>query len=274
MEGQPGLLDGLLADLSAETDDLAGILAGLDAADWERPTPAPGWRIRDQVSHLAYFDEAATLAATDADTFRVEADELTALGPGFPDEIARRYRDVWPGDLLRWFQLARTELLEALRARHPRDRVPWYGPDMSIASSATARLMETWAHGQDIADTLDLVRKSTKRLRHVAHLGVSTFRFAFELRGRQAPRADVRVELIAPDGSTWSWGPAAAEGSVSGPALDFCLVVTQRRHLADTSLSVVGPVATEWMSIAQAFAGAPGPGRNPGQFPQPDRRSQ
>ncbi|MPZ62520.1 MAG: TIGR03084 family protein [Propionibacteriales bacterium] len=271
MDQRVTLLDELLADLTAETDDLTGFLARLDIADWERPTPATGWQIRDQVSHLAYFDEAATLAATDAQRFRAEADELTALGPDFPDKVAGRYRDVQPDELVSWFRRARAALVDTLRARAPRDRVPWYGPEMSITSSATARLMETWAHGQDIVDALSVAREGTKRLRHVAHLGVSTMGFAFGLRGRPVPEAEVHVALTAPDGSTWPWGPEGAENSVSGPALDFCLVVTQRRHHTDTNLRVVGPVAADWMSIAQAFAGAPGPGREPGQFPKPDR---
>ena len=67
-------------------------------------------------------------------------------------------------------------------------------------------------------------------------------------------------------GEDWTWGDEGVVDQVRGPALDFCLVVTQRRHLDDTALEVEGPVAAEWMSIAQAFAGPPGPGRKAGQF--------
>ena len=76
------------------------------------------------------------------------------------------------------------------------------------------------------------------------------------------PTEPIRVELTAPDGQTWTWGPAHAADRVTGPALDFCLAVTQRRHRSDTSLVVTGPVASQWMAIAQAFAGA-GPGQGP-----------
>ena len=61
--------------------------------------------------------------------------------------------------------------------------------------------------------------------------------------------------------STITWGPSDAANTVRGPAEDFCLVVTQRRNVKDTGLAVTGPVATEWMTVAQAYAGAPGPGR-------------
>ncbi len=69
----------------------------------------------------------------------------------------------------------------------------------------------------------------------------------------------------APGGGTWTWGPDGARDMVTGPALDFCLAVTQRRHVDDTTLRITGPVAAEWMGIAQAFAGPPGPGRAPGR---------
>ena len=146
----------------------------------------------------------------------------------------------------------------------PKTRLAWYGPQMSAASSVTARLMETWAHGQDVVDALGLEREATNRLRHIAHLGVSTFGFAFEAHSRAVPVAQVRVELTAPQGGgLWTWGPAQSDDRVIGRAEEFCLVVTQRRHVLDTELEVIGPVATEWMSIAQAFAGPAGPGRKP-----------
>ncbi len=257
------LLDGLLADLAAETADLDRVLAGLTAAGWERPTPAAGWAVRDQVSHLAYFDEAAALAVTDAGRFRAAAAALAAAGPDFPDQVAARYRSLPAPELLGWFRTARGGLAAVFAAADPAARLPWYGPPMSPASSVTARLMETWAHGQDIADAAGVAREPTGRLRHVAHLGVRTLGHSFTLRGRPVPGTPVRVELGAPDGGTWTWGPAGAADTVRGPALDFCLVVTQRRNLADTALRADGPVAAEWLSIAQAFAGAPGPGRPP-----------
>jgi uncharacterized protein (TIGR03084 family) len=121
--------------------------------------------------------------------------------------------------------------------------------------------METWAHGQDVFDALGAEHAVTPALRHVAYLGFRTIGFSFVNRGLEAPDVTVAVDLVAPDGSTWSFGDPDAVDRVTGPALDFALVVTQRRNLADTALVVVGPVAAQWMGIAQAFAGPPGPGR-------------
>lgn len=146
---------------------------------------------------------------------------------------------------------------------------------MSALSSVTARLMETWAHGQDVADALGVLREPTDRLRHVAHLGVQTFGFTFRNNGREVPQVPVRVELLAPSGASWTWGPEDAADRVTGSALGFCLVATQRRHVDDTDVTTTGPVAAEWVAIAQTFANTPGPGRAPGAvaaaFPAPTR---
>jgi uncharacterized protein (TIGR03084 family) len=253
----------LTRDLVAETADLRVLLAELPDAGWEKATPAEGWAVRDQVSHLAHFDDAAVQSATDPDAFHAELQRILADGGISPDTIAEGYRDMPPARLLDWFDRSRARLLEVFGALEPGLRVPWYGPPMSAASSLTARLMETWAHGQDVADALGARREPTDRLRHVAHIGVRAAPFSYALHQRPAPDTPVRVELDAPSGDRWTWGPEDAVDRVSGPALDFCLLVTQRRHRDDTALRITGPVAEEWMSIAQAFAGEPGRGREP-----------
>ena len=259
----------LISDLAAETSDLDALLAPLAGPDWDLPTPAEGWAIRDQVSHLAYFDEAATLAATDPARFRREAEQAIAVGAGFTEVIARDHRHLPPAALRAWLNRARAAYLRVFAGLDPSARLPWYGPPMSAASSVTARLMETWAHGQDVADALGRRREPTARLRHVAHLGVATMAFSFQLRGKPVPQAPVRVVLTAPGGrdgpgtALWTWGPGDAANLVEGDALDFCLLVTQRRHRNDLALGITGPAAIEWMAIAQAFAGAAGTGRSP-----------
>jgi uncharacterized protein (TIGR03084 family) len=263
----PVEMDGLADDLAAESADLRVLLAPLTAAGWRRSTPAAGWTIADQVTHLAHYDEAAVRSATAPAAFRAEP----AAGGADPDGVAERYRAMSGPAALAWFDEARARLLDVFRGLDPGLRVPWFGPPMSAASALTARIMETWAHGQDVADALGVRRRPTDRLRHVAHIGVRALPFSFALHGRAAPATPVRVALTAPGGAAWTWGPEGAPDRVTGPALDFCLAVTQRRHRDDTALEISGPVATEWMDIAQAFAGAPGPGRRPGQFAEAGR---
>ncbi len=258
----------LTGDLAAESADLYEVLSVLTEADWRRVTPAPGWCVLDQLTHLAYFDETATLSATDPERFRAEAAALAGEGEDFPDRVAERFRSLSGAEAFAWLQRARRGYLEVFAALDPSTSLPWYGPPMSAASSVTARLMETWAHGQDVVDALGLTRRPTGRLRHGAHLGVRTLGWSFRLRGREVPQVPVRVELTAPGGGTWTWGPGDAADRVSGIAEEFCLLVTQRRHRSQTGLVAVGPVADAWLDLAQAFAGAPGPGREPTEVPR------
>lgn len=251
------LVADLAADLEDETRDLTAVLDGLDGADWDRPTPADGWSVRDQVTHLAFFDDAALLSLRDPDAFTAMRAEHQALGDGFPDIVADRYRHLSGAGARSWLTRSRSALAGAYRAADPGARLPWYGPDMGVPSSVTARIMETWAHGQDIRDTLGVPAAVTPRLRHIASLGVRTFGFCFGQRGLPVPSEPVFVELAGPDADAWTWGPDDAANRVTGAALDFCLVVTQRRNAADTGLTVTGPVAEQWIAIAQAFAGKP-----------------
>src|ERR1700747_425061 len=251
----------LAADLAAESVVTRALVAALDEAGWHTPTPAPGWDIADQIGHLAYFDEVTVQSALDPGRFKAGVPEAEASGGINPDTIAVRFRDRSGAQVLAWFDTARGDLLNTFKNLDPRARLPWFGPAMSAASSLTARIMETWAHTQDIADALGVTREPTARLRHVAHIGVGARSFSYAVRGKTPRETPVRVELTAPDGSLWTWGPQDAQDRVTGPALDFCLLVTQRRHRDDLNLVIDGPAATEWMSVAQAFAGAAGTGR-------------
>lgn len=255
----------LCADLAAEHAALDAILTPLDEAGWDRPTPAAGWTVRDQISHLANSAEAAQLAVSDPELFRERAATPVAERER---EFLARGRAMSGDGVLRWWRSSRESLLAVCTPLEPAARINWYGPSMSARSFVTARLMETWAHGQDIVDALGRTRPATPRLRHVAHLGVLARRWSYITRGLSPPVGDVRIELTGPHGEWWTWGKDDLPDRVRGAALDFCLVVTRRRHPADTDLVIVGRVAAEWITIAQAYAGSPGAGRPPGRFPR------
>lgn len=248
----------LLADLRAEQADLLALVAG---AELDTPTPAAPWDVRDSISHLAGSDAEATKAATHPELF---VSELPAIGQdihGFLLGQLTSRRGLPRDQLLTSWQAGFEAMLDAFAALPAGTKVPWYGPPMSPASFATARLMEYWAHGQDVADALEVHREPTARLRHVCHLGVRTRGFSYANRGLTVPGGDVRVCLRAPDGSTWTWGEG--DDAVTGTAEHFCLLVTQRRHRADLDLVASGPLSDGWLDVAQAFAGPPGPGRGP-----------
>ncbi|MET9803716.1 TIGR03084 family metal-binding protein [Streptomyces sp. NPDC006368] len=254
----------LLDDLRDESEELDHLVADLKPGLWATPTPAPRWTVAHQIAHLAWTDAAALLAITDADAFTARAAEALDAPGTFVDEGAEAGAAAPPHELLARWRDGRERLQHALRSAPVGARFPWYGPPMSAASMATARLMETWAHGQDIADALGAVREPTARLRHVAWIGVRARDHAYAVRGLTPPAAPFRVELTAPDGTElWTYGPEGAAQRVTGPALDFCLLVTQRAHRDDLAVRAEGADADRWLDIAQAFAGPAGPGRPP-----------
>ncbi|GAA4373541.1 TIGR03084 family metal-binding protein [Nocardioides caricicola] len=256
------LLDDLLADLTAEGDRLWAAVAGLDADGWATPTPAAGWTVATQVAHLLWTDEVAAVAATDKDRWDAIVLDAMADPTGYVDAQAHEVARLAPAALLARWGAARDGLRTALRELPEGQKMPWFGPPMSAASMATARFMETWAHALDVYEALGVAYEPTDRVRHVAHLGVRTRGFAFSVHGLDAPADEFRIELVAPSGETWTWGPEDAAQSVRGSACDFCLLVTQRVHRDDTDLVAVGPDAEKWLTIAQAFAGPPGEGRS------------
>ncbi|MFE6285718.1 TIGR03084 family metal-binding protein [Streptomyces sp. NPDC057877] len=253
----------VIDDLRRESAELDALVGELSEKEWRRDTPAPGWTVAHQIAHLAWTDRASLLAVTDADGFQAMVEKALAAPDSFVDQGAEEGVQAPPAALLESWRESRTALDHALRAAPRGARFPWYGPPMSAASMATARLMETWAHGLDIADALGVAPAPTDRLRHIARLGFRTRDFAHTVHGLPAPADPFRVELTSPSGEPWTYGPEDAPQRVTGPALDFCLLVTQRAHRADLALRAEGPDADRWLDIAQAFAGPPGEGRAP-----------
>lgn len=246
-------------DLIAEQDDLDRLVSTLEPADFERATPSPRWSIADQLGHLTYFDRTAALAINDPEQFAQHRKELFDSPAPADDDLDHAtlgaFRTMAPEELVAAWRKARADLMSAAATLTERDRVEWYGPSMGAKSFLTARLMEAWAHGQDIADTVGVVRSPTNRLIHIAQLGVITQKWSFIVRGADPLPVEVAVRLEAPDGDDWTWGDDGGEELVTGPAADFCMVVTQRRHVDDTDLDVRGQYARRWMEHAQAFAG-------------------
>ena len=250
------------ADFLAETEALAGLLAPLSDDAFTEATQFKGWTVGDVIRHLHFWNRAAGLQLTD------EAELLRLLGAIAAKGGMRAVeREVVPqsGQALRaaWVATA-GEIADLYATADPKARLKWAGPDMSARSSITARLMETWAHGQEVYDHLGVERVDGDRIRNIAHLGVSTFGWTYQVRRMELPPVVPHVLLTAPSGAVWTWGEEGAVNSVAGSATEFCQVVTQVRNVADTKLVVRGPIATQWMGMAQCFAGAAEPPPAPG----------
>lgn len=268
-ESKADVVRSLSADLDEEQQSLRRVLASITEAEWSRPTPAKNWTTQDQIAHLAHFDFVTRLAISQPERFIDVRGTMTDLQT-YVDHIGPANLSRTSEDMRRWWAQESEKLHEAISAADPNVRAPWFGPAMSLPSKITARIMETWAHGQDVRDALEVIAEPSPRLPHVARIGALTFPNSFTARGLDVPDQPVRVVLDTPDGHERTAGPEDAEDVVSGPIEDFCLVVTQRRHIADTSLQTVGATAAQWMEIAQAFAGPAGEGRRPGQFARRD----
>lgn len=248
------------SDLDKQYQEFDDLVAGLDEKQWRRETPFFHWTIFDEVAHIAFFDHEALLSIEDRVRFRERSRgvmDVILSGGSWPAYTNPLLGPEEPAPLLALWRDTRNRLVHRLSHMSPKDRLPWYGPDMSARSFATARLMETWAHAQDVFDTLRVRRTNGAGLRHVAHIGVTTFGWSFILRRLKVPDITPRIELTGPAGERWEWGEPHAGERVWGSAEDFCLVVAQRRNLADTGLKWQGENVEKWLTIAQAFAGVP-----------------
>ena len=200
-------LPDLLVDLDAEYGVLREVVGGLadDDVRWDLPTPAEGWAVRDQISHLAYFDDAGRMAMVDPEAFARSVEEVLATTGDPMDVHLAKGRSMGGDELLAWWDGAHRAMVDAFAAADPTARVPWYGPPMGVLSFISARLMETWAHGQDVCDALGVEREPTDRLRHVAHLGVRARPFSYVVRGREVPPGRIDVVVTGPAGDEWRW---------------------------------------------------------------------
>ena len=246
-------------DFLDESNALHALVADLSDVELERPTAFKSWTTNDIVRHLHVWNRAAYLSLTDGDAFQhFFAQVSDAIAGGSMRDFERRYLEgLGGGQMIETWRAFFVETAERFADADPSMRVAWAGPSMSARSSITARLMETWAHGQAVYDARGLVRENTDRIGNIAILGVNTYGWTFQVNGEKPPEPKPFVRLTAPSGASWTYGDDSDVERVEGSAEQFCQVVTQTRNVADTGLHVVGPNATAWMAKAQCFAGAP-----------------
>ena len=247
----------IVDDLRAEGDALYELLQRLEPEHWASPTTFKSWTVFDVVAHLHISDHMAVTTIADAAAFKAFLQEMFGAGMSSKDFARQWVGEISPNELLgRWRSLF-LQMCEQLRALDPDTRLTWAGPPMRPRMFATARQMETWSHGQEIYDLLNEPREATDRLRNIAEIGVRTFGWTYANRKKAVPDVVPRVTLTGPGGDLWEWNKDTSTNSISGSAVEFCQVVTQVRNVADTQLRVAGPIAEEWMSMAQCFAGPP-----------------
>lgn len=258
---------GVIAALTAEAAEVDALVAGLSEADWDTPTPAPGWAVRHQIAHLAFIFRIAGLSAAQPEAFVEMTKAVAAIG--FENAVEGALQEFIhdPAEVLltRW-RAERDAGIKALAAVPGDQLVPWLVNPLPPYILACAGMMELFGHGQDIADALGVTRTRTDRLWHVAWFVTLTWDFGYQARDLTPPDVQFRYELAAPSGALWTFGPADAEQWITGPAEDLCLLAARRRHRDDLAVRAVGQDAENWLDIAQAYRGPAGEGRQPGQF--------
>ncbi|MEV7971255.1 TIGR03084 family metal-binding protein [Sphaerisporangium sp. NPDC088356] len=259
-------LDNVLEALTAEGEELDRLVAGLDASQWELPTPAPGWTIANQIAHLAFIFRLAGTAASDAEGFKAMVAGAENDFNGAVNAALALYAGDTPEVLLGRWRAERETVVRALAAVPAGQVVPWLVNPLPPIILACAGIMEQFAHGQDIADALGVRRELTDRIEHLVVFAVLTRDFGYLARGLTPPATEFRFELTAPSGKLWAFGPEDSPQKVTGPAADFCLLVTRRRHRDDLQVVATGSEADHWLDIAQCYRGPAGAGRTPGQF--------
>jgi uncharacterized protein (TIGR03084 family) len=259
-------LEEVLQDLTTDGDELDRMVAGLDESHWRLPTPAPGWTVADQIAHLAFIFRLAGAAAADPETFKAMAAQAGKDFDGAVNAALADYADDSPEVLLGRWRAERAATIKALGDVPENQVVPWLVNPLPPVILACAGIMETFAHGQDVADALGVRREPTDRIKHLVVFAVLTRDFGYQSRGLTPPATEFRFELTAPSGELWAYGPEDSEQRISGPAWDFCLLATRRRHRDDLKVVASGAEADHWLDIAQAYRGPAGEGRRPGQF--------
>lgn len=248
-----------VTDFREESQGLYELMQPLGAEAFGTQTQFKNWTFDDIIGHLHMWNWAADLSLKDEAAFQ---EFITQVFQYVANGSLRQFETQWldglagPELLQRWHDFV-LEMSKRFDAADPISRVKWAGPDMSVRSSITARLMETWAHGLAVYDALGVERRDEDRIRNIAILGINTFGWTFQNRKLEVPAQKPYVRLTAPSGEIWEWNEFSENNQVSGAASGFCQVVTQTRNLADTDLQVEGDIANQWMSIAQCFAGPP-----------------
>jgi uncharacterized protein (TIGR03084 family) len=214
----------VFTDLQTETDALAELA--------ERHGYGSG---PDLTGHFARLTSTARLV------------RLSAENPGAFGVTPQISYDSLDEAILTW--LIEQRKANALLAAAPaKPELPWSDGPLRPSVLAAAALTELFACGQDIADALGIRPRRDDAIGHVAYYGVRTRDHAYR-RYRRTPPGPFRFELRAPSGTRWDFGPEETADRVTGPAEDFCLLVTRRRDVEDLALTFSGEHTAEWLDL-------------------------
>jgi uncharacterized protein (TIGR03084 family) len=254
-------MDGILTALAEQVEELDALVRDLDEDGLALPSRCAGWSISDVLLHVAQTNEMTAASAEGRFTDEAAAfgNRVGAAPPGATiDDLAgmavatergQSGKEVYD----RW-RASSAAQAAALGACEAGTRLPWVAGDLAAITLATTRLAETGIHTGDVAGGLGREVVAAERLWPIARLAWRTLPYAFARAGKTMA-GPVALRLAAPGGETWEFEPDTPPATtVSGPALDFCLVAARRVAPAETALAAAGPDGDAVLDLVRTFA--------------------
>jgi uncharacterized protein (TIGR03083 family) len=151
-----GLPPVLTAHLLPKVDaKLLELLRSLDAADWDRPTIVPGWKVRDIVAHL--LDTALRKLS-------VVRDRHFTTGPKSPSpEDVRAFVDAANADGIRFYGKLSAPVLVTMMERASKELCDF---SLALDPYAPATFPVSWAGESESQNWFDTARELTERWHH------------------------------------------------------------------------------------------------------------
>jgi len=245
-------------DFYEESRDIHYILKNISEDKLDTVTQFKSWSFNDIIRHLHVWNIAAYKSLqgeNEWEKFNSRLQLFFKNGKKLSDFEKNFTENINGKELIDKWQTTFKEVSKTFRKESSKKRVKWVGPDMSVISSISARHMETWAHSQAIYDSLGKIRENNDRILNIVIIGNNTFNWTYKINNKEIPINRPYLKLIAPSGKIWEFNDPENLDKIEGLAEEFCQVVTQVRNIKDLNLKLNGKTASEWMSIAQCFAG-------------------
>ena len=223
-------------DFYEECMNVYNILKDIPEKNLNTITQFKNWSFEDIIRHLHVWNIAAFKSLqgqNEWESFRSRLQSSFEKGSKLSDFEKYFTNNITGKNLLNHWYNTFIKVSNIFRQEHPKKRVKWVGPDMSVISSISARHMETWAHAQAIYDSLGKVRENKDRILNIVIIGNNTFGWTYKVNNKKVPSNIPYLKLISPSGKVWEFNDSKNSEKIEGLAEEFCQVVTQVRNIED-----------------------------------------
>lgn len=195
-----------------ERERLTELLAGLGPADWQRPSPCPGWTVLGLCAHLAGDDLSFLARHRDGHDGapapeHASEEEFVAWLNGMQDDWVKATRRLSPRIVTGLLAWSGPQVAEALRAADPSARtasVSWADSGLvPVWLDQVRELSEYWIHRQQL---LQAVGRPSDLRADLAGPVIDGLRWAYPFRLGQVPGEPgdtVTISVSGPVDRTW-----------------------------------------------------------------------